>query len=368
VEKLPVLRARLPTAELLIPYLRRIDATRIYSNWGPLATELEARLATRLAQEDGSVVLAASGTSALVGGILARAGRATAERPLAIMPAYTFVATATAAELCGYRPFLADIDPVHWMLDAARLSEHRDLSKVGVVIPVAPFGRPVAQEPWRDFASKTGIPVVIDGAASFEGVAENPGAFLGEIPVAISFHATKSFATGEGGCLVTSDTTLAQLIGQSLNFGFHKSRDTSYPNINGKMSEYHAAVGLAELDNWPEKRAAFRAVANNYRLAADARGLSGRVVGAPDLAGCYVLLRCDDIAEAADVKAALGEAGIDYRLWYGTGLHSQTRYAGAARDDLSVTDAVAPLVLGLPVAVDLAEADVCRVVDAIASI
>ena len=45
---IPVLRPQLPSAERLLPYLRRIDDARIYSNWGPLSVELEGRLAERL--------------------------------------------------------------------------------------------------------------------------------------------------------------------------------------------------------------------------------------------------------------------------------------------------------------------------------
>src|SRR5579862_9688398 len=93
----PVLRPLLPSADDLLPYLRRIDETRIYTNWGPLTVELESRLCDRFGVPEPGVVSAASGTHALVGAILATAGRATPERPVALIPALTFVATAVAA-------------------------------------------------------------------------------------------------------------------------------------------------------------------------------------------------------------------------------------------------------------------------------
>ena len=99
---IPVLRPRLPSAEQLLPYLRRIDATRIYTSWGPLALELEERLCRRFSLPVGGVVSASSGTSALTAAILTAAGRAAGRRRLAIVPALTFVATAAAAEACGY--------------------------------------------------------------------------------------------------------------------------------------------------------------------------------------------------------------------------------------------------------------------------
>src|SRR6266478_4083507 len=88
---IPVLRPRLPPAERLLPYLGRIDATRVYSNHGPLVSDLERRLA-----------------------------------------------------------------------------DHPERDRIGLVVPVAPFGRPVPQHPWQTFRQQSGIPVVIDGAASFE--------------------------------------------------------------------------------------------------------------------------------------------------------------------------------------------------------
>jgi len=200
-EIVPVLRPLLPLADRILPYLRRIDETRIYSNHGPLSSELERRLAEHLRLPQGALACASSGTAALIGAILAATGRATSERPLAIIPAFTFAATAAAVEQCGYQPYLADVAADSWMLDAERLLSHPERERVGIVVPVAPFGRPVPQEPWRRFRAMTGIPVVIDGAASFAGLADRPDRFLGEIPVAISFHATKVFATGEGGAV-----------------------------------------------------------------------------------------------------------------------------------------------------------------------
>ena len=203
---IPVQRPLLPQADRLLPYLRRIDATRTYSNWGPLADELERRLEAHFGLPEHGVVSAASGTAALVGAVLGIAGRGGLERPLALIPAYTFVATALAVEQCGYRPYLVDVDPRTWQLDQFGCSTRSGLDRVGLVVPVAPFGRPVPQESWLAFRRQTGIPVAIDGGASFEGASDEPRRFLGEIPTAFSFHATKSFATGEGGCVTTTDT------------------------------------------------------------------------------------------------------------------------------------------------------------------
>ena len=208
--KIPVLRPRLPDAELLLPKLRRIDSARIYTNHGPLAAEFEALLAERLGLGPAGIACAASGTAALVGAILAVAGRASSERPFAIMPAYTFVATAAAAELCGYRPYLVDIDPETLLIDPQNLLDHPILDRAGLVIPVAAFGRPPQQQAWRSFQARMNIPVVIDGAASFDLLEEAPTHCVGSIPVVLSFHATKAFGVGEGGGVASSDKGLIE--------------------------------------------------------------------------------------------------------------------------------------------------------------
>jgi dTDP-4-amino-4,6-dideoxygalactose transaminase len=363
----PILRPLLPPAERLLPYLRQIDATRVYSNHGTLLQQFQQRLSDHLGLPAGGFVAAASGTAALIGAILAVAGRATADRPFAVMPAYTFVATALAVEQCGYRPYLADIEAETWMLDPQSLAGHPLLGNFGLVVPVAPFGRAVPLRQWQEFQRHTGVPVVIDGAACFENLEDHPDRHLGEIPVALSLHATKSFATGEGGAVATTDVDLAERVWQALNFGFYSARDSLGPSINGKMSEYHAAVGLAELDGWPAKRDALTLIAQRYGTLLDQVGLRGRFFGAPDVASCYPLFCCEDAAEAEQVRSSLSRHLVDYRLWYGGGVHRQTYFAQAARDELPRTEAISPCVLGLPTAPDLPSTAMDRVVEALAA-
>ena len=296
---------------------------------------------------------AVSGTGALVGAILAATGRAAAERPLAIIPAFTFVATALAAEQCGLRPHFVDVDADSWQLQAKAIERHPLLKQVGLVMPVAPFGRAVPQAPWLEFHRRTGIAVVIDGGASFEAVAQDPARFLGEIPVALSFHATKSFATAEGGCVITATAPLSAAVGRALNFGFFEARDCGAASTNGKMSDTTPRWVSPSWTTGRPSNASLQEVAAAYRRQMAAAGLSDRLLVAPDVAGCYALFRCADAAEAAAVVDGLAAANIETRLWYGNGLHRQPYYVDASRDDLPVTDRIAPLTIGLPIAPDL---------------
>jgi dTDP-4-amino-4,6-dideoxygalactose transaminase len=362
-----VLRPQLPNADRLLPYLRAIDETRIYSNGGPLCRELERRLEARLPEPDGAVACAGSGTAALVGAILAVAGRASPERPLALAPSFTFVATAAAAELCGYRLHLVDVDPETWALDPDRLIDHPKLFETGVVIPVAPFGRPVPQAPWTAFRRRTGTPVVIDGAAAFDRIMASPAAYVGEEPVALSFHATKSFGAGEGGAVVGVGDALYEKVARALNFGFFGRRDCQGPSTNGKMSEYHAAIGLAELDGWGAKCAEFAITARRYRAAFSRTGLADRLVAAPDIGASYILFQARDPAEAERVTAGLLASRVEFRLWYGLGVHRHSYYTDVQRDPLPVTESLAPSLIGLPAALDLDEPAIERVAAAVAS-
>jgi len=360
-----VFRPQLPKAERLLPYLRRIDSARIYTNWGPLSAELEERLAARFQIPRHAIVSASSGTAALTGAILAAAGRAVPSRPLAMVPGFTFVATAIAAEQCGYEPYVIDVDPQTWAADPSRLVSHVLCERIGLVIAAAPFGRPVPHDGWRTFRARTGIPVIIDGGASFEGLSQAPGAYLSEIPTALSFHATKSFSTGEGGCVLTTDGDLAQRIVRCLNFGFHTSRDSASASTNGKMSEYHAAIGLAELDAWDEKRTAFAGLADRYRYQLADAGLHHQFVGAPDVAGCYALFLASSVPESAEVQERLSASNLEYRLWYGRGILGHEYFRALPHDPLDSTRRLADLLIGLPVAVDLSDSAVLRVVAAL---
>jgi dTDP-4-amino-4,6-dideoxygalactose transaminase len=361
----PVLRPRLPVAERLLPYLRRIDAHRVYSNFGPLVLEFEQRLGAMLGLPASAIVSASSGTAGLVGCILALAGRATPARPLALMPAYTFVATAVAAQECGYEPLFADVRADDWQIDAAALANHPRLDQVGVVVPVAPYGRRVDPAPWQAFEERTGIPVVVDGAASLEPAMDIGADAITRIPVVFSLHATKGLATGEGGAVACRDASRIERIGQALNFGFSGSRESRVPSTNGKMSEYHAAVGLAELDAWPGKSQALREVTRHYLERAAEAGLGSRLRTAPLLCSSYVLFEAGDAAGALRVQAALDRHGIGHRLWYGLGLQRQPSFAACPADPLPVSESIAPRLIGLPMAPDLTPAAIARVIAAL---
>ena len=362
--RIPVYQPKLPSVEKLIPYLREIDKNRWYSNRGALVQALERRV-TAMLGTGCSVVVTASGWAALNAAIIAAAGPATSQRPLALMPSYTFAATAAAAESCGYKPYFLDIDEENWMISPQRLIEHAALSGAGVVIPVAAYGRGVAQEDWRSFQEATAVPVVIDAAAAFEAIVNDPRALIGAVPAVVSFQATKTLSTGEGGAVIWNDADGLMAVAGAINFGFLGTRESKSASLNGKMSEFHAAVGLASLDAWEATLVAWRTTCAAYSGFAETAGFSDQLILPPTIASCYALFHAISKAEADNVTKALAEDGIEHRYWYGDGLHTHQHFATAPRDPLPRTAHIAHRLVALPTAIDLPHKAMKRIIAAI---
>lgn len=353
-QRIPVFKPTLPTADVLLPYLQRIDASGWYSNMGPLVRELEGRLGDYFGVPADHVVTCVNGTVGLalaLQAVDARAGSYCA------IPSWTFVATPAAAMAGGLKPLLLDVERETWALDPERVMEALSDFDVGAVIPVAPFGAPISVTAWDNFQRQTGIPVIIDAAAAFDSF--GAGALLdgGQSPFMISFHATKSLAMGEGAAIIAHDAELARKIRRLSNFGFQGSRTATLPGINAKISEYTAAVGLASLDQWPERRSAWRRMTSAFleRVAA-----SNEISTVPGMGQGWVSVYGNvELAEqynAQAVMAALETRGIETRSWWGEGCHRQPAYQACARRGLHNTDYLSQHVLGLPFWLGLEEA------------
>ena len=94
MQSIPVMRPKLPVTERIAPYLQQIDASRIYSNFGPLARSLEARLAAFFGLPTGSAVSVANAT---LGITLALSAQHPQPGSLCVIPAWTFAARETTA-------------------------------------------------------------------------------------------------------------------------------------------------------------------------------------------------------------------------------------------------------------------------------
>lgn len=364
---LPVCRPLLPRAESLLPYLQQIDANRFYTNRGPLVWQFERRLADLLGADPHAVRSAASGTLALELGILAHAGRAESDRPLALVPSFTFAATAQAVERCGYTPVFVDVDPAHWTPGAAALAEHPALARCGLIVVVAPYGVMPEMRSLERLQADVDTPIVVDAAAGFEAVLDCPQLVSETIPMALSFHATKAFSTGEGGAVLWNALEGQARVTQVANFGFRASREALIPGLNGKMSEYHAAVGLAMLDGLDARRAAYAQVSALYAELAQARALGGRLHLPPGVSPAYALFEAATPEQFLLTESTLLAHGVETRRWYEAGVHAQPYFRRPRAAPLPATTDLCFRLLGVPMSPDLDRHDVARVLDALAA-
>ncbi len=358
-ETIPVMRPQLPSADELLPYLRRIDEARWYSNYGPLLLELRDRFASHFNVANDQVAIVANGTVALSAALVAAGARPGTK---CLLPSWTFVGSAAAVWAANLQPHFVDVNPATWMLDPEQIRKRNDLKDVGAVMVVSAFGSPVDVASWDAFSEATGIPVIIDGAASFDTVASVPIARAGRSPIMISLHATKVFGVGEGGLLLSTDVGLVQRFNQVCNFGVWGSPAGQILGYNGKLSEYNAAVGLAMFETWATRRARVAQLTQRYRQALS------RVPGIQLVPGygngwvsCYCNVKAATPSEA--VIERLGGRGIETRRWWQSGVHVQKAYRDFPRDPLPVTEQLASTVFGLPFSHDLDDTRLQRVIE-----
>jgi dTDP-4-amino-4,6-dideoxygalactose transaminase len=345
-KSIPVFKPILPSADVLLPYLRRIDESGWYSNMGPLVRELEVRLGEYFGVPADHVVTCANGT---IGLTLALWAVGTRPQRYCAMPSWTFVATAAAATGAGLNPLFLDVDRNNWALDPGRVVDALSDYDIGAVVPVAPFGAPINVVAWDDFHERTGIPVVIDAAAAFDSFRAGRLPASSRSPFMISFHATKSLAMGEGAAIIACDAMLAKEIRKLSNFGFLGSRIATIPGVNAKISEYTAAVGLASLDEWPHRRSMWEQVTASFLSHVGGRsGLRAAPQVASDWVSVYGNVELSEPYDVRSVITALEARGVGARSWWGEGCHRQPAYQSCARRDLANTDYLGRHVIGLP--------------------
>jgi dTDP-4-amino-4,6-dideoxygalactose transaminase len=358
-EPLVVARPELPKAEALLPYLRRIDDARWYSNFGALLTEFEARLTARF-EPQTQIVSCANGTQGLA---LCLQALQLPPGGLCAMPAYTFVATAHAVIAAGLTPFLLDVDPDTWTLQPQTVRQALASAPrpVSAVILVAPFGLMPDLAPWLAFREETGVQVVLDAAAAFDDVHAAP------LPTVVSLHATKVLGIGEGGFVASDDPAFARQVRQLTTFGFSGSRDSQIAATNCKLSEYAAAIGLAALDAWPHNRLRWLRAAQSMRAA---MVHLPQVVFQPgwglDWATSVCCVQLPE-GSAGAVEQKLNALGVETRRWWGLGCQASPAFADCPRAELAQTDRLGGSVIGLPFSIDLDNAQINRIATALAT-
>ena len=167
----------------------------------------------------------------------------------------------------------------------------------------------------------------------------------------LSFHATKLFHTGEGGAVITNDDDVAHRIAYMRNFGHKGQEDFWGLGINGKNSEFHAAMGLCVLPKVPELIGKRRAISGLYDRLLEGHDLVEAPTARSDgynFAYYPVIFQTEECLLA--VRDALNERQVFPRRYFYPAL-SALEYAHV--DHNPVSEDIAKRVLCLPLADDL---------------
>ena len=341
----------------MLPYLERIDANAFYTNFGPLNKLLLDRLTEWQQLQFGREVYGVTTANATLGIELVLADLKLPPGSRILLPALTFIATATAIIRCGHVPVVSDVDGDSWLMSPETLPAGLDLETLGAVMPVAAFGMPQNVTAWRKWSDKTGIPVIVDAAAAFgaQATAKN-------IPAIFSLHATKSLSTAEGGLVLTEDPEQALRLAQMTNFGIGPLLTAGASNA--KLSEYHAAVGHAGFDEWPEVRERRLQLHSNYqKILSQACGNSIRFQKDVGLVAPSSMMVCFEEPGFRMAAELICEAqGIQTRRWYQPLIHEHPAVSGVqAPFKMPQATALAERLLGIPFHLDMDHKDMDRV-------
>lgn len=363
----PFIRPVFPSAAEIGSDFDEIVESNRYTNFGPMERRFAAAIAAYVG-DDLAAVTFANGTLALMAVLHGVLGPGNGTRSV-LVPSFTFAAGPAAIEWVGYRPAFVDIDPVTLQPSVASANAVLDAEAdvVGILLCNSlGIGNPDIDR-WLEFSEQTGLPLVIDSAAGF-GSRYGSGAKVGTAGIAevFSFHATKPFAIGEGGAVVSRDTALLQRLHDFQNFGFSADQGAVALGLNGKLQEINAAIGLRQLDGFEQALARRRDVLEAYRS-----GLEGTGVTIPALSErssvCFATILAPSAQARNEMWSALEEAGVEARAYYSPPVHRQPHFSGAPHGDLSSTDDVVARVLSLPVHQEMAGRDIDTVIRAVSS-
>jgi perosamine synthetase len=346
-----------------------LDSTFV-SSVGAYVDRFEADLATYLGAKHAVAVV--NGTAALHVA-LRLAGVERGDEVL--VPALTFVATASAVTYCGATPHFVDSEARTLGIDAAALREHlRRVAEmrsgrcfnlmtgavIRAVVPMHTFGHPADIEALLAVAHDFGLALIEDAAESLGSTYGGRHAGTFGLMGTFSFNGNKTITTGGGGAIVTADPELARRAKHLTTTAKAAHRwDYVHDEIgyNYRLPNINAALGCAQLEQLPGFVSSKRALFERYRAAFE--GMP-RVKLMAEPEGCrsnywlQTLLLDDVVAAYRDaILAATNDAGYMTRpAW--TLMHRLEPYAQCPRMALPVAESLASRLINLPSSAHLA--------------
>ena len=363
--QLHLLRPTLPPLSAIQDGLAEALSTGILTK-GPALRSYEDRLAEHLGV--GHAVAVASCTLGLVLTLDRFAGGE------AVMPSFTFMATAMAAVRAGLTPVFADIDPDTWCLDARRAAA-AITPRTAVIIPVHLFGNPADEDAFATLSQESGVPVVYDAAHGFGALRDGSPPGSAGLAQVFSTSPTKLLITGEGGVVSTNDDELGERLRVAREYGNRGDYDAELAGLNARLPEASALLGTASLALLEAEATRRNHLAAIYRRRLGALpGITFQHIRDVDRSsykdfsirvGPAFGLSRDELA------LALAAEGIQTRAYYVPPAHRLSLFAGRRAETeplLPNTTALAADVLTLPLYGRMSEEDIERVAECVAEI
>jgi dTDP-4-amino-4,6-dideoxygalactose transaminase len=236
---IPVTKPFFPPFDEYAEYLRGIWEREWMTNNGPLVRKLEEELRSHLGLQN--LIFVNNGTVALQLAI-----KALSLRGEIITTPFSFVATTSSIVWEECTPVFVDIDGETFNIDSKKI-EAAITPKTTAILATHCFGNACAIDEIAAIASKHNLKVIYDAAHCFGTKYKGKSIFgYGDVATT-SLHATKLFHTIEGGAVFSPDPELLQQLSRMRNFGHDGPEKFRGIGINGKNSEFHAAMGLSVL-------------------------------------------------------------------------------------------------------------------------
>ncbi len=351
-----VTKTFLPDIKEYTQYLEGIWERGQLTNNGPLVKELEVKLAEFLGVKHCFFV--GNGTIALQIAL-----KVLGVNKEVITTPFSYCATSHAIFWENCTPVFVDISADDFCIDVAKI-EAAITENTQAILATHVYGNPCHIEAISNIAKKHNLKVIYDGAHAF-GVTLDEVSLLkhGDISTC-SFHSTKVFHTIEGGAIITEDDNLAYLIDRYRSFG-HIGDEYITIGINGKNSEFHAAMGLCNLKHLDKIIASRKAISEYYDLQLDWSTIKKPHINS-DLVSNYayypVFLETE--SKLLQVKNALESNKIFPRRYFYPSL-STLKFL-TPKSNCPISDDIATRALALPLYYDLGREDqayICKIIN-----
>lgn len=368
--RIPLIKADLPTLEELEAPFREILGNGRITNFGPYVQQFEREIGDYL----GAPAVCLSSATA---GLIMTLQALDIPRGCRIaIPSFTFVATAQAVRYAGCEPVFVDIcedgnvDPE----DLARVLAAPDV-KAAVLVHM--YGLPCRTSEIdaviREVEQRRGspVPVLYDAAHAFGSARDGVRVGAGGTAEVFSTSVTKVMTSVEGGVVSSRNAAMLARLAKMRNYGIESNYNAHWPGLNGKMSEFHALVGIRNLAKLDERIAA-RAKRAAFYADAIAAKTSFAVMTAP--AGTVHTYKDFTIRLPRALKTNrdriikdLADAGIETRAYFYPPVHEQRFFRRPGTRPLPVTEDLSRRVITLPFFTTISEAEMLRVAEALAA-